>query len=88
MGSIRARLIAVVASFFLATLASWGVHGITPESRDMVEQWLNHTFDVMLFVGYAVVHPWLQKHWNPTGAFSSVAAQRLEAVAHVEPTRA
>jgi hypothetical protein len=31
-----------------------------------------------------VVHPWIQKQMNPTGAMTSEAARRLEQVAHVK----
>jgi hypothetical protein len=37
----------------------------------------------VLFLGYAVLHPWLQKRWNPTGAFTGEAARKLEHVARV-----
>lgn len=83
MKAIRARLAALAASFILATLASWGVRDVSPEGLALVETWINHTFELVLFLGYAVVHPWLQKRWNPTGAFTGQAARRLEHVAHV-----
>lgn len=84
MKSIRARLIAVLVSFVLATLASWGITDLGPDVHSTLEQWLSRTFDLVLFLGYAVVHPWLQTHWNPTGAFTDEAARKLEGAAHLK----
>ncbi|HEX2188982.1 MAG TPA: hypothetical protein VHG51_08805 [Longimicrobiaceae bacterium] len=80
MKAIRARLAAIVASFLVAALVSWGISG-TPELEAQLRIWTEHTFDLLLFLGYAVVHPWLQKRWNPTGAMTGDAARRLEQVA-------
>ena len=85
MRSIRARLAALVAGYLLALLATNGVAEVTPEVAATIHAWVEHTFEVVLFAGYAVVHPWLQKRWNPTGAYTGQAARRLEQVAHVEP---
>ena len=82
MMAIRTRLVAILAGFIVATLVSWGLAG-TPELATQVQGWVSHTFDLLLFLGYAVVHPWLQKRWNPTGAMTGDAARRLEQVAHV-----
>ena len=82
MKAIRARLAAILASFLAAALVSWGMSG-TPELEAQMRTWAEHSFDLLLFVGYAVVHPWLQKHWNPTGAMTGDAARRLEQVAQV-----
>jgi hypothetical protein len=84
MRSIRARLAALVAGYLLALLASHGVAEVTPELAEQVRGWVEHTFEVVFLLGYAVVHPWLQKRWNPTGAFTGEAARRMEAVAGVE----
>jgi hypothetical protein len=83
MNAIRARLAAVVTSSILAALASWGVREASPEVTGALSAWVNHTFDLLLMIGYAVVHPWLQRRLNPTGAFSGEAARRLEHAAHV-----
>lgn len=83
MQAIRSRLVAIVASALLAGLSSLGVRGITPELSAEVGVWVNHTFELVLFVGYAVIHPWLQARLNPTGAFTAEAAQGLERAAHV-----
>jgi len=83
MSAIRSRLAAVLASFLIARLVQWGVADLTPDASATLEAWLNHTFDLVLFLGYAVLHPWLQKRINPTGAFTTDAAQRLERVARV-----
>jgi hypothetical protein len=83
MKAIRSRLAALAASFILATLASWGVRDVGPEGLALVEAWLAHTFELVLFLGYAVLHPWLQRRWNPTGAMTGEAARKLEHVAHV-----
>jgi hypothetical protein len=84
MRAIRARLAAVVASLIVAALASWGVQGLDDERSRAIATWVDHTFEVVLMLGYAVVHPWLQKRWNPTGAFTHDAARKLEHVAHVD----
>ena len=84
MRSIRARLAALAAGYLLAMLASHGVGEITPDLAARVNAWVEHTFELVFLVGYAVVHPWLQKRWNPTGAYTGEAARRLERVAHVE----
>lgn len=86
MRAIRARLAALAASFLVAALVSWGVQG-TPELTAQVQAWVEHTFELLLFLGYAILHPWLQKRWNPTGAMTGEAARRLEHVAHVQRTR-
>lgn len=85
MKAIRARLAAILASFLVAALVSWGISG-TPELEAQLRTWAEHTFDLLLFVGYAVVHPWLQKRWNPTGAMTGEAARRLEQAARVPGT--
>lgn len=87
MRSIRARLAAIAAGYLLAMLATLGVAEITPELEANVRAWVDHTFEVVLFLGYAVVHPWIQKRWNPTGAFTGEAARKLEIVAHVDSSR-
>lgn len=78
MQAIRARLAAILASFILAGLSSLGIHRITPELATEVQAWVNHTFELMLLVGYAVIHPWLQARLNPTDAFTREAVRRLE----------
>ncbi len=64
MTAIRARLAALAAAFLLSALASRGVAEITPELAAKLEAWLNGTFDLLLLLGYAVVHPWLQRRWG------------------------
>ena len=83
MRSIRARLAAILAGLIIASLTTRGVGGLTDETTAQVTRWLEHTFEVMFLLGYAVVHPWLQKRWNPTGAYTTEAAYRLEHVARV-----
>ena len=83
MKSIRARLAALAAGYLLALLATHGVAEITPELAARVQAWVEHTFEVVFLVGYAVVHPWIQKRWNPTGAYTGEAARQLEHVAGV-----
>lgn len=61
MKAIQARLAAIVASFVVATLASWGVDGVSAESEAVIEKWVAHTFELVLFLGYAVMHPLLQR---------------------------
>lgn len=87
MRAIRARLAALVAALVVATLASWGVEGLDAETTALVARWLDHTFELVMLVGYAVVHPWLQKRWNPTGAMTGEAARKLEITAHVDARR-
>jgi len=87
MTSIRARLAAVAAGWLLALIATHGIAEITPELAASVRAWVDHTFEIALFLGYAVVHPWLQKRWNPTGAYTGEAARRLEHAAHLDVRR-
>lgn len=61
MKAIQARLAAIIASFIVATLASWGIGGLSPDAVPVIEKWVSHTFELMLFLGYAVLHPVLQK---------------------------
>lgn len=61
MKAIQARLAAIIASFIVATLASWGLSDLSPAATSMIEKWLSHTFELMLFLGYAILHPMLQK---------------------------
>jgi hypothetical protein len=84
MKSIRARLAALLAGYLLAILTTHGLAEATPELAAHIQAWVDHTFELVLFVGYAVVHPWIQKRWNPTGAYTTEAAHKLEHVAHVE----
>jgi uncharacterized membrane protein len=81
--SIQARVAAIVASYIAALLVAHGFGAMTPDGAARIESWLSHTFELVLFLGYAVVHPWLQKRWNPTGAYTQQAAERLEQVAHI-----
>jgi hypothetical protein len=83
MRAIRARLAAIVAGLIIASLTARGVGGLTDEATAQVARWLEHTFEVVFLLGYAIVHPWLQKRWNPTGAYTTDAAHRLEHVARV-----
>lgn len=83
MRAIRARLAALLGSVTAAALVARGVDALTPGGAGELEALLAHTFELVLLLGYAVVHPWLQKRWNPTGAFTGEAARRLESVAHV-----
>ncbi len=83
MNAIRARLVAIVASFLIALLVNRGLVEMTPEVSAKIEMWVSYTFELVLFLGYAVLHPWLQKRWNPTGAFTGEAARKLEHVARV-----
>lgn len=64
MRAIQARLAAIVASFIVATLASWGVADLPPEAGHAIEKWLSHTFELVLFVGYAILHPLLQRRMS------------------------
>ncbi|HEX2093309.1 MAG TPA: hypothetical protein VHG28_12955 [Longimicrobiaceae bacterium] len=80
MRAIRARLAAIVASFIVAGLVSRGIAD-SPELGARVEAWVAHTFELLFFLGYAILHPWLQKRWNPTGAMTGEAARELERVA-------
>lgn len=86
MKSIQARLAAILASYLVALLVSHGFTELPADSTARIEGWLGHTFELVLFIGYAVVHPWLQKRWNPTGAYTTGAARRLEQVAHLDPS--
>lgn len=85
MKTIQARLAAILASYVVALLVAHGFADLPPDGTARIEAWIGHTFDLVLLLGYAVVHPWLQKRWNPTGAYTGVAARRLERVADVEP---
>lgn len=87
MRAIRARLAALFAGYLLALLATSGLAEVTPELAAQVQAWVDHTFELVLVVGYAVIHPWLQKRWNPTGAYTGEASRRLEHVAHVAGQR-
>lgn len=81
MHAIRSRLAAIVASYLLTLIASWGVTEVTPELAASVQQWAAHTFEVFFIIGYAVVHPWIQRYLNPTGAFDQEVARQLTTAA-------
>lgn len=57
MNAIRARLAAIAAAFLITALARWGVAEVTPELAAKLEVWLERTFELLLLIGYAVVHP-------------------------------
>lgn len=61
MKAIQARIAAIIASFVVATLASWGVDGLSADSAAAIEKWIAHTFELVLFLGYAIIHPLLQR---------------------------
>ncbi len=61
MNAIHARLAAVVASFLLARLATGSVLETSPELAAALERWVSHSFELLLLLGYAVVHPWIQQ---------------------------
>jgi len=61
MKAIQARVAAIVASFLVATLASWGVDVLSADSAAAIEKWVAHTFELLLFLGYAIIHPLLQR---------------------------
>ena len=61
MNGVKARLAAIAASYVAAMIASAGVAEITPEIAAELEQWLTHTFELTLFVGYALIHPLLRR---------------------------
>jgi hypothetical protein len=85
MPAIKSRLAALAASLIIATLASWGIGSSNNELRNLIEVWVSHSFDVMLVLGYAVLHPWLQKRTNPTGAITTEAARKLESLSAIKP---
>lgn len=78
MGAIRARLIAGVIAAVLGALTSWLGAEVTNELRGSLETILGALFDSSLILYYAVIHPWIQKKWNPTGAYTSEAALSME----------
>ena len=71
MKAIQARIAAIVASFVVATLASWGIDGLSAESAAAIERWVAHTFELMLFLGYAIIHPLLQRRLGERGPGSA-----------------
>jgi hypothetical protein len=84
---VRARLAALALSLLLAVLAARLAAGGEGPATGVMGTVREHAFEVALLLGYAVLHPWLQKRWNPTGAFTGVAARKLELVAHVDARR-
>lgn len=76
MKAIQARIAAIVASFVVATLASWGLDGLSGEGAAAIEKWVSHTFELMLFLGYAIIHPLLQRRLGQHGAGSLPEHQR------------
>lgn len=64
MNAIQARVAAIAASFIVAKLAMLGVTDISPDGATAIERWISHTFELMMMLGYAVAHPWLQKHFG------------------------
>lgn len=78
MGAIRARLVAGVIAIILGALTSlWGAE-VTEELRGSLETIISALFDSSLILYYAIVHPWIQKQWNPTGAYTTEAALSME----------
>ena len=75
MKAIQARIAAIIVSFIVATLASRGVSGLTPEAAAEIERWVSHTFELFLFLGYAILHPILQKRFARSGAVSEPKRQ-------------
>ncbi len=44
---------------------------------------MNHSFGLLMLLGYAIVHLGIQKRANPTGATAGGAARHLEAATSV-----
>ena len=64
MNSIKARIAAIIASFIMARVTSMGVADLSPNVQVQIEQWVGNSFELIAFLGYAIIHPWLQKKLN------------------------
>ena len=60
MSGVQARLAAILASFVMATLGNWGIQEIDPELQASLERWFSHSFELLLLLGYAFLHPRLE----------------------------
>jgi hypothetical protein len=61
MQPIRARIIAVVASWILVMLASLGLAELGPGVAEQIADWVDKTFELVLLLGYALIHPRLER---------------------------
>lgn len=84
MGAIRARLIAIVVGFVVGMPF---VVALDPETQasvgSIVAAIVDNLWALLTLVVYPLVHGWIQKRANPTGAMTKEAANKLETVAHV-----
>ena len=66
MKPMQARLVAVLASYLAALLASRGIAVLGADGTALLEQALSQGFDLVLLLGYALLHPQLQAcRWPP-----------------------
>lgn len=65
MNGVQARLSAILASFVVATLGNWGVAEIDAGFQATLQQWFSHSFELMLLLGYAFIHPRLERRDLP-----------------------
>ncbi|HEX8208799.1 MAG TPA: hypothetical protein VF584_01335 [Longimicrobium sp.] len=54
MKSIRARLAALAAGYLLALLSTSGLDEISPELSAQLHAWMEHGFELLFLLGYAV----------------------------------
>lgn len=45
----------------MARMATLGFADLSPDVMARVEGWVGHSFEIVAFLGYAIIHPWLQK---------------------------
>ena len=85
MMAIRSRIIGLVVGFVIGLPF---VVALDPGTQATLTSILTTVVDNLLtlaaLLGYTVVHPWIQKRLNPTGAMTTEAASKLEHVAHVQ----
>lgn len=61
MNGIQARFSAIIASFVVATLGNWGIGEMNAEVQAALQQWFSHSFELILLLGYAFLHPRLER---------------------------
>lgn len=74
MNPVQTRLAAVLASLLVAALSSWGVRGLSPELHAELSAWLQHTFELMLLICYALLRHRLPARGHPTRASRSASS--------------
>jgi hypothetical protein len=82
MGAIRARMIAAFAALVLGWITVYFGSEVAAQFEGWVLSFATVLLDGSILLYYVIIHPLIQKRWNPTGTYTTHSAYQLEHVAH------